>query len=247
MLALIGANVLGVQRLIVYALLGGVLWLAFLFSGVHATVAGVLLALAIPSGVRPEAPTLEARLRQLTAGPKVADPHPSGLLRPWPLTGRQPRLMSDRPKSSSLMYQLEHALHPWVTYGVLPLFALANAGVSLSGGTLIGSLLHPVGLGVLAGLILGKQLGITLATWMAVRLGIAALPDGISWRHIYGAAWLGGIGFTMSIFIASLAFAETPLLDTTKFAIFAASVGSGLVGWMVLRGARVAVAVRPTP
>lgn len=100
MAALIGANVLGVQRLMVYALLGGVLRLEFLSSGVHATVAGVLLALAIPSGARLEAPTLEDRLRQLTAGPKGADAHASGLVTPWRLTGRQPKMISNRPNSS---------------------------------------------------------------------------------------------------------------------------------------------------
>jgi NhaA family Na+:H+ antiporter len=135
------------------------------------------------------------------------------------------------------MHGLERALHPWVTYAILPLFALANAGVPLSGNGLVPSLLHPVGLGVLAGLAVGKQVGITLATWVAVRVGLATLPDGLGWRHVYGAAWLGGIGFTMSIFIAGLAFGGTPLLDTAKLAIFAASICSGGVGWAILRGA----------
>ena len=234
--ALTAANFLGIQRMIVYALLGVVLWLAFLSSGVHATVAGVLLALAIPSRVASGPTSLEDRLRQLTAGSKRAS-RPE----PGPVTSsdgaREPRMVPEA--RTSLMHQIEHALHPWVTYGVLPLFALANAGVALSGGSaLLASLLHPVGLGVLFGLIVGKQVGITLATWAAVRVGIATLPDGITWRHIYGAACLGGIGFTMSIFIAGLAFGESPLLTTAKLAILAASIVSGLLGWLLLRGSR---------
>jgi NhaA family Na+:H+ antiporter len=132
------------------------------------------------------------------------------------------------------MLRMEHALHPWVAFLIVPLFALANAGVPL-GGDLVATASDPVVLGVLLGLVIGKQVGITVAAWLVVRRGLAALPDGVTWRHIYGAAWLGGIGFTMSLFIADLAFAGTGALDQAKVGILAASVVAGLGGFLILR------------
>jgi NhaA family Na+:H+ antiporter len=231
---LTAANLAGVRRLSIYCLGGAILWLAFLQSGVHATVAGVLLAMTIPS--------------QTTKSISLADRMSALLARQLARMrgGRRPHLSAHESRghvppvehhASSPMHALEHRLHPWVTYGVLPVFALGNAGVSLGGGHLLASLAHPVSLGVMAGLVLGKQLGITLATWVAVRTGLAALPAGMAWRHVYGIGWLGGIGFTMSIFIAGLAFGDGELLNTTKLAIFAGSLCSGAVGWAILRGA----------
>jgi Na+:H+ antiporter, NhaA family len=117
----------------------------------------------------------------------------------------------------------------------MPLFALANAGVSLSG-DLSGAVASSVALGVLAGLVFGKQVGITLFAWLAVRSGLAAVPAGVTWRHLYGASWLAGIGFTMSLFIASLAFGDSPLLSTAKVGILVASLIAGVGGWTILRG-----------
>jgi NhaA family Na+:H+ antiporter len=132
------------------------------------------------------------------------------------------------------LHELEHALHPWVVFAIMPLFALANAGVPLGGG--IGeALASPVALGIVGGLVIGKQLGVTLFAWLAVRSGLSELPEGVSWRHVYGAAWLAGIGFTMSLFIADLAFVGTDLLETAKLGILAASLISGVVGWTILR------------
>jgi NhaA family Na+:H+ antiporter len=133
------------------------------------------------------------------------------------------------------MERLEHALHPVMRFMVMPLFALANAGVSLAGLDL-STLEDPVVLGVFFGLVLGKQTGIFLFAWAAVRSGLAALPSDLRWPHIYGAAWLGGIGFTMSLFIATLAFGETPFLPVAKLGILVASLVAGAVGWAVLRG-----------
>jgi NhaA family Na+:H+ antiporter len=113
---------------------------------------------------------------------------------------------------------------------------LVNAGVPLGEG-LADALTSPVALGIVAGLVLGKQLGVTLLAWLAVRTGVSDLPEGITWRHVYGAGWLAGIGFTMSLFISDLAFASGSLLDTAKLGILAASLIAGLVGWMILRGA----------
>jgi NhaA family Na+:H+ antiporter len=125
-----------------------------------------------------------------------------------------------------------------VTFGIMPLFALANAGVSLSGGG--AALRSPVAMGVVLGLLLGKPLGITAASWVAVRTGLASLPAGVTWRTLHGAAWLGGIGFTMSLFIAGLAFGTRPeLLTAAKLGTLLASVLAGTAGWSLLRRAPV--------
>ena len=155
-------NLRGVRAITPYVLVGAVLWVCVLKSGVHATMAGVLVGLAIP----------------LRGGPEGVEP---------PLK------------------RLEHALHPWVAFLILPIFALFNAAVPLSG---LGrdALLHPVTLGIGLGLVVGKALGITAACWLAVKAGAAKLPEGANWRQLYGTAALCGVGFTMSLFIASLAF-----------------------------------------
>jgi NhaA family Na+:H+ antiporter len=119
---------------------------------------------------------------------------------------------------------------------IMPLFALGNAGVVL-GGDLAATLLNPVSLGIVAGLVVGKQLGITLFAWLAVKSGLSGLPEGITWRQVYGVGWLAGIGFTMSLFIADLAFTDSSFVDTAKLSILAASLIAGLVGWTILRGA----------
>ena len=134
------------------------------------------------------------------------------------------------------LHELEHALHPWVVFAIMPLFALANAGVALGGG-IAEALTSPLTLGIVAGLVAGKQLGITLFAWLAVKSGVSELPTGITWRHVYGAGWLAGIGFTMSLFISDLAFPDSPLVDAAKLGILAASLIAGVVGWAILRGA----------
>jgi NhaA family Na+:H+ antiporter len=190
----VGANAAGVRAARAYIIIGLALWVAVLLSGVHATVAGVLLAFTIPS--------------------------------------------------HTTLARMERGLHGIVTFGILPLFALANAGVSFHGG---GELLtSPVAAGVLVGLFLGKPLGITLAAWGAVRSGIATLPAGVSWRTLHGVAWLGGIGFTMSLFIAGLAFGAQPaLLTAAKLGVLLASVLAGSIGWTLLRGSTREAVVRP--
>jgi NhaA family Na+:H+ antiporter len=134
------------------------------------------------------------------------------------------------------LHRLEHALHPWVAFAVMPLFALANAGVALPGDP-AATVADPVTLGVLAGLVVGKPVGITAAALLATRAGLAVLPDGVTWRQVAGAAALGGIGFTMSLFIATLAFADAALLDAAKLGILGASLVAGLGGWLLLRTA----------
>jgi NhaA family Na+:H+ antiporter len=192
---LLGLRRTGARRPLVYALLGVVLWLFVLGSGIHATIAGVLLALTIP-----------ASRREST------------------LDGAQAPLQ-----------QIEHALNGVVAFVILPIFALANAGVALGGAG--HALASPIALGVVLGLMVGKPLGITLACYLAVRAGVADLPAGITFRHLHGAGWLGGIGFTMSLFIAALAFHDATLLTTAKTGILAGSVGAGLIGVMLLHRA----------
>ena len=180
-------------RLAPYLLVGVVLWYAVLKSGVHATIAGVLLALFIPQK------------------------HPT-----------QPNL--------SPLCRLEHALHPWVAFLILPLFSFANAGVSFQG-LHAGILLSPVTLGIILGLVIGKQLGIFGATWLGIQVGGLPRPPGMSWQGIYGVSLVAGIGFTMSLFIGMLAFSHvSPLYSTElRLGVLMGSVLSGLLGYCVLR------------
>lgn len=232
-LLLIVANWAGVRHPLVYAILGLLLWIAFLDSGIHATVSGVLIAMTIPARS-----TLDRRgflekayaiLRQLERGDRK-----EGLETTEPSPQPSVRALAELAENVEAPTQrFEHALHPWVTFFIMPLFALSNAGVTFEQG--VGTLaMNSAALGVFLGLVLGKQLGITLFSWAAVKIRLASLPNGVTWRHIYGVGWLGGIGFTMSLFIASLAFGPGPAVDASKIGIYAASVVSGLGGLIIL-------------
>jgi len=195
-LAIVGLgvlNALGVQRLGGYILLGAFLWVCVLESGVHATLAGVVTAFAIPLAARP-----------------------------------------GEPDDLSPLHRLEHALHPWVAFAILPVFAFANAGVSLSG-TSLATLGESIPLGIAAGLFLGKQLGVIAATWVAVRLGVGALPEGANWTQVYGVALLTGIGFTMSLFIGALAFETAEHAAAVRIGVIGGSLLSAVAGYAVLR------------
>jgi NhaA family Na+:H+ antiporter len=236
LVALAVANLIGVGKTLVYALLGVGLWLAFLLSGVHATIAGVLLAFMVParSFINPGA-FLERSRYILDRFEKAGDKGENVLTN----EERQAALHALNDATYKLeppLHELEHALHPWVVFAIMPLFALANAGVSL-GGNIAEALTNPVALGIVAGLVVGKQLGITFFAWLTVKSGVSQLPRGISWRQVYGAGWLAGIGFTMSLFISDLAFPDGPLVDTAKLGILAASLIAGIVGWTILRTA----------
>lgn len=192
--ALFLLNRRGVSTAAPYVLIGIVLWVAVLKSGVHATLAGVALAALIPARPRTEA-----------AGPGLAE-------------------------------RMEHGLHPWVIYGILPVFAFANAGVPILGLS-PSALLEPVPLGIALGLFLGKQIGVFSAAWLAVKVGIASLPIGIDWRQIYGLAALCGIGFTMSLFIGSLAFEGSGGPDYAvddRLGILTGSLLSAILGAAIL-------------
>lgn len=231
---MLAANVAGVRHPVVYSLLGAVLWLAFLKSGVHATIAGVLAAMTIPARTRIPAEAFVAKVRRYmgcfehstVSGPLLADKARLAAI----------EAVEDAcHKASPPLPRIEHGLHPFVAYAVMPLFALANAGVPFSGG--IGAALtEPVSLGILVGLVIGKQVGVFAACWLLFRLGLAAMPEGLRPGHYYGAACLAGIGFTMSIFIAGLAFGDQSALDATaKLAVLVASTVSGVLGYGILR------------
>jgi len=231
----IGANVAGVRGPWAYGVIGVVLWAAVLASGIHATIAGVLLAMTIPARTRIDEKRFLGRARAALARFEIAhDPDASPLRDPeHQAASHQLEQLAEQLQSPLL--RLEQTLHGSVAFGIMPLFALANAGVALRLTNLGTSESGNVALGIALGLLLGKPLGITCFAWIAVRLGIASLPDGGTWRLIAGAGVLAGVGFTMSLFIAGLAFAAEPdLLVAAKLGILGASLIAGFSGWMFL-------------
>ncbi len=192
--ALVAMNRMGVVKLGPYMIIGLILWVCVLKSGVHATLAGVTLAFCIPLRTR------------------NAEPSP--------------------------LLALEHALHPWVSFGILPLFAFANAGLSLSGVTLE-SFTHFVPMGIAVGLLLGKTVGVFGLTWLAVKTGLAALPAGANWGQVFGVAILCGIGFTMSLFVGSLAFVPgaSEYAGMDRMGILTGSLLAALIGYAVTAAA----------
>jgi Na+:H+ antiporter, NhaA family len=181
----------GITRLAPYLLTGVVIWICVLKSGVHATLAGVVVAFAIPLASRNEG-------------------------------------------EPTLLEQLEESLHPWIAFGVLPLFAFANAGVSLQGLSFAKSL-EPVPLGIALGLFIGKPVGIFGISWLAIKSGLATRPEGASWAHLLGVGLLGGIGFTMSLFIGTLAFDEVDKAAQLRLGVLAGSLLSATAGYVLLR------------
>ena len=215
-------NRLKVRALTPYLLVGAALWAALLSSGIHATIAGVLLALAIPSRTRTNAAEFSARARDIL---DEFDRAETGDLQVMTSRGQQEAVDALEVAAAGVqapLLRLEHRLHGIVAFVIMPLFALANAGVQVSGaGALLGS---AVSLGTVLGLVIGKPLGILLFSAIAVRMGVARLPTGVTPRLLHGAAWLGGIGFTMSLFVAGLAFPDTPSLhDEAKVGVLVAS------------------------
>jgi NhaA family Na+:H+ antiporter len=234
LLAALAANRLGVRHPLPYALIGAVLWMTVLQSGVHATIAGLLLAFMIPSRTAiHQRAFLQHGRALLDYFEKAAETEPFDILSDAEQQTAIEALEDACEKVQPPLHRLERGLHPWVTFLIMPLFALANAGVPLSGepGKIA---VQPVTLGVMIGLVLGKPIGVTLAAWLAVRLGAAKLPDRVSWRHIHGAGWLAGIGFTMSLFMADLAFAGDARLVSAKLGILMASLCAGIIGSAIL-------------
>jgi NhaA family Na+:H+ antiporter len=234
--ALVVANLIGVGKTLVYAVLGIGLWLCFLLSGVHATIAGVFLALTVPASSYMNPTTFLERVRYILDRFEKAGEKGENVLTNEERQAALHALNHAAYKFEPPLHELEHALHPWVVFAIMPVFALANVGLPL-GGDIGEALTSPVAFGIVVGLVVGKQLGITLFAWLAVRSGISELPGGINWRHVYGAGWLAGIGFTMSLFITDLAFSDGSLVEAAKLGILVASLIAGVVGWTILRGA----------
>ncbi len=230
---LVGANVVGLRHPVIYAILGVCLWAAMLSSGVHATVAGVLVAVTVPARSRLSPTSFMAEVRRLLdLFDRAADDETSVLANEERLAAVQ-ALQVACERVETPLQRFEHALEPWVTYGIMPVFALANAGVAISGGA-AGALLAPLGLGVFLGLLLGKPLGIGLFSYLAVKLRLGAWPSGVALAHIVGVGFLGGIGFTMALFIANMAFVEPFSLTAAKIAVLAASLLAGVAGITIL-------------
>jgi len=237
---LIAANFAGIRRTLFYAIVGfaGV-WIAFVYSGVHATIAGVLIALTIPARTKIDEESYIDKLTVYLNKFKKEDTDTKSTL----LTKNQVHLIADiqdlNEKAITPLQRLEHTLHPVTAYFILPVFALSNAGVHIDG-EIIDMLMHPISIGIICGLVLGKFIGISLFSKLMVKFKIASLPEGVSWNQIYGVAFLAGIGFTMSMFISDLAFKDESFKQIAKVGIMAASVISAIIGmlWIGLTSKR---------
>jgi NhaA family Na+:H+ antiporter len=216
-----GANLLGVRKPIIYTIIGIFVWYAVLKSGVHATVAGVLLAFTIPARTYVDRRSFLERSRKLLDRFEASAEDSPEAHSALHLVETELELVE------SPLHRIEHSLHPWVSFAIMPLFAFANSGVQVLG-NIAAAVHHPIALGVVLGLFIGKPLGIWLSARVAAKSGLATVPPELSWGAIFGAAWLCGIGFTMSLFIATLAFGEGPLLNMSKIGILAASLASGV-------------------
>ncbi len=257
---------MGGRGLIIYMVLGGFTWLAIYLSGIHATIAGVLVALTIPVRTKIDARDFSEWMRKLL---DWFDSETEGNGKCVPTSVQRTALFEMNraiEHADSPLHRLEHILHPWVAFLIMPIFALSNAGIIINP-KLLGALFSPLALGIILGLFLGKPLGILAFTWIGSRLKLGHLPKGVNWRHILGAGVLAGMGFTMSIFITTLAFspgahaqllgfklaspailAEASAEDITslaKLAILIASTLAGVTGYLILRTAPETAAETP--
>jgi NhaA family Na+:H+ antiporter len=224
-------NRLGIHSLWFYGTLGFVLWLVVLASGVHATIAGVALAMCIPAQSRLDRLSFFTRSRDL-------------------IDQISRRVDSDEDEGKQLdavhaleemcehvqtpLHRIEHGLSKVVSFGIMPLFALVNAGVVITP-TMVSGLTSPVALGIALGLFLGKQIGISASVWLSVRVGLTKLPTGVTMAQMYGVSLLCGIGFTMALFVAHLAFVDPQHLEMAKLSILIGSTLSAIIGAIVLR------------
>lgn len=233
-------NRLGVRRPLAYLIAGGFVWWFIHHSGVHATIAGVLTALSIPVKTLVDAPKFSAYVAQAATDFEKAGLHDEGVI----LSSDQQAIVQGVEDAcdnvQSPLQSLEHTLNPWVAFLIVPVFALANAGVTLGEGVQSAALSRE-SIGIALGLVLGKPIGIMLASFIAVKAGFGALPANTTWGMVHGAAWLGGIGFTMSLFIANLAFIgdanAAEQLTSAKIGVLCGSSVAAVVGLLVLKRA----------
>ncbi|WP_234419012.1 Na+/H+ antiporter NhaA [Parazoarcus communis] len=244
LLALWLANRMGARRGSIYLLLGLGLWAGFYMSGLHATLAGVLTALFVPARVNivPDAlPQVihrgadDIEAQALDNEPDAMDPDRVAIIG---------AIAGNLDAATAPLQRFEHSVQPWVTYGILPAFGLFNAGVAIDA-TVLGTLSTAVPLGIMVGLVLGKSVGIGLASWLAVKTGLAELPQGATWRQLIGTAFLAGIGFTMALFISGLAFHGTHFEREAQLAILIGSLLAAAVGIAILRTSKATQAPGP--
>lgn len=231
----------GIRNPLPYGIIGALFWLAVHASGVHATLAGILLALTIPARPAYTPAQFERRIDELHSAFRAdrRDPQtPDDPVSNHGMSAIAEAMERSATAVQSPAQRIEHDLTPWVAFLVVPVFALANAGIDLRGVAWTEVLSHNVTLGVLAGLVIGKFAGISLFSWIAVTLGLARLPAGMQWKHLLGAAWLGGIGFSMSLFIAQLAFRDPEMVEQAKLGILLGSAISAAIGlaWLFRAG-----------
>ncbi|MEA3479945.1 MAG: Na+/H+ antiporter NhaA [Bacteroidota bacterium] len=232
-LVLMAANYLGVRRTLFYGLVGFLgVWIAFIYSGVHATIAGVLIAFTIPARTKIGRMDFVEKLCALSADLARDTPSKSKLL-----TQNQVKKLAEiedlSDKAHTPLQQLEHSLHPLTIYFILPIFALSNAGIRIEG-SLMEMIIHPISIGIIIGLVLGKSIGVSLVSGLMVRFKLATLPEGVTFREIIGVSFMSGIGFTMSIFISELAFSEGEYKQIAKVGIFLASIIAAVIGMAIL-------------
>jgi len=233
---LIAINLVGVRRPTVYAVVGVALWLAVLKSGVHATVAGVALAMTIPATMRISGDIFSRIIRDAVSHFESAAHRGENIASNPERQAAVHHLEEACEAVQPPLLRLEHELLPYVAFLIMPIFALANGGVALGEG-LGEALRDPVAYGIALGLFFGNQIGITLLTWIGVKIGAGSLPADMSWRKVHAVACLAGIGFTMSLFIASLAFSDEAMNNTAKVGILLGSVLSGILGLFLVRAA----------
>ncbi|MGC8660865.1 MAG: Na+/H+ antiporter NhaA, partial [Desulfomonilaceae bacterium] len=227
-------NFLGYRKPMPYIVVGIFVWLSIYLSGVHSTIAGVLVAFTIPARTRRDMPQFLDRLKSIVS--RLTSPDFTGINAE---AEENCQTMIDKIEGlckdvQTPLQRMEATLNPWVEFLIVPLFALANAGVLVSFSDIFKALNTPVALGIIVGLLLGKQVGIFVASWIAVRLKLAELPTGVTFFQIYGSSILCGIGFTMSIFVADLAFGQSTNLDYAKVSILTGSSLSFCIGFLVL-------------
>ncbi len=232
---LLSLNLGGIRRPLPYMLLGAVLWIALLKSGVHATLAGILLAFTIPMRPKYEPARFLEHIHDMVTQIKKAYQKEHNIIKNDVLRSRVRALGEGVHLVQAPAQVLEHAMHLPSAYIIIPIFSLANAGIPIEWSSFGSIVTHPVSLGITLGLVLGKLIGIAGFTWVAVKMGLAGLPAGLNFKHIIGVGLMGGIGFTMSIFIAELGFANSPEnLLMAKTGVLLASLLAGVSGFVWL-------------
>lgn len=233
-LVMLGGNFLGIRNTWFYFLVGVFgLWIALLLSGVHATLAGILAAMCIPARSKVKEKNYRELIEYRMSEFKKTEIHPTNLLSATQVKIIQ-NVIRDSKRALTPLQRIEKNIKPFVHFFVLPIFALANAGVSLEG-NLLSMMLHPLSLGIIAGLVIGKLFGITLANYIASRSGISQLPEGLTWKELIGLSSMAGIGFTMALFIAGIAFDDPELLAISKTGVLVGSLISATLGIAWLR------------